>query len=51
MYKTAVHLQVDGGVTHQKQQISEEVISRSITLPMSVNVLQSNISPKLMFAV
>jgi len=33
MYKTAIYTLVNGVITHQKQQISKNVILRSMTLP------------------
>jgi len=33
MYKTAVYWLVNGGITHQRQQISENMILRSNTSP------------------
>ena len=51
MYKTAVYTLVNGGITHQKQQISEKGdIIRSMTLP-KFHVLLSNITFFLIFAV
>jgi len=33
MYKTAVHTLVNGGIIHQTQQIKQNVILLSLTLP------------------
>jgi len=43
MYKTAVYSLVYGGITHQKQQISEKVDDSAIHR-LSVNVLPCNIT-------
>jgi len=43
MYKTAVYRLVNGGITHQKQQISEKSDDAAIHC-LSVNVLLRNIT-------
>jgi len=45
MYKTAVYRLVNGGITRQKQQISEKGDDAAIhRLPVRVNVLLRNIT-------
>jgi len=43
MYKTAVYMLVNGGITHQKQQISEGGDDATIHR-LSVNLLPRNIT-------
>jgi len=43
MYKTTVYTLVNGGITHQKQANIKKVILRSMTLPINVKVLLTNI--------
>jgi len=44
MYKTAVYALVNGVISHQKQQISKNVILHSLTLPKCQCILLSNIA-------
>jgi len=50
MYKTAVYRLVNGGITHQKQQISEKGDDAAIHR-LSVNVLPRNYTFFQIFAV